>query len=130
MAPSEVMVDDLDAPFWDGCNRGEFRVQRCRQCGRSYWPATCCIEHGGGAMEWVQARGRGVVHSFTVYHHAYDPADADRVPYVVAVVKLDEGPFFHTDLVECEPDDVTVGLPVEVVFDHVRGEAVPHFRPA
>jgi uncharacterized OB-fold protein len=55
---------------------------------------------------------------------------ADRLPYVVAVVRLDEGPFLHTGLVDCGPDDCTVGLPVEVVFvDRPDGTTLPHFRP-
>jgi uncharacterized protein len=65
-----------------------------------------------------------------VFHHAYDPRFADRVPYVIAVVALDEGPFFHTDVVGCGPDEVHVGLRVEAEFEDVGdGLGVPHFRP-
>ena len=48
---------------------------------------------------WVPASGTGEVFTYTVFHHAYDPRFADRVPYTLAVVQLDEGPFFHTDVV-------------------------------
>ena len=81
-------------------------------------------------MEWVPASGRGTVHTYTVFHHAYDPALADVVPYAVAVVELDEGPFFHTDLVGCPIEDVAIGLEVEVVWELVDAQTViPHFRP-
>lgn len=122
--------DELDLPFWEACRRHELLVHRCGRCGRSYWPATCCVEHGGDAMAWAPARGIGTLHTWTVYHHAYTPAFADRVPYIVAVVRLDEGPFLHTGLVDCRPDECRVGLPVEVVFeDRDDGTTLPWFRP-
>jgi uncharacterized OB-fold protein len=72
----------------------------------------------------------GVVHTYTVFHHAFDPLFADRLPYVIAVVALEEGPFFHTDIVDCAPDAMHVGMPVEVVYEHVDDDCVvPHFRP-
>jgi uncharacterized OB-fold protein len=130
LLPIDVAPDDLDQPFWDGCVRGEFLVQQCADCERCYWPATCCPEHGGAPMRWTPASGRGVVHTFTVYHHPFDPSSVDRVPYVVAVIRLDEGPFFHSDVIDCNHADVFVGMPVEVVFEHVAPDvAIPHFRP-
>jgi uncharacterized OB-fold protein len=129
--PRDVAPDALDDPFWAGCCRKEFLVHRCEVCGRAYWPASCCIEHGAAAMAWHVASGRGRVHTYTVFHHPYDPAFKDRLPYVIAVVELDEGPFFHTDIVDCEPDDVYVDLPVEVVYETVDADTViPRFRPA
>lgn len=130
LLPIDVVPDDLDRPFWDGCLRGELLVQRCEVCGRRYWPASCCIDHGAAAMSWVPASGLGTVHTYTIFHHAYDEWLAARVPYVVAVVELDEGPFFHTDLVECDTADVRVGMRVEVTFETVDPQtAIPHFRP-
>jgi uncharacterized OB-fold protein len=130
LTPADAMVDDLDLPFWKACNDGRFLVHRCDVCGRSYWPATCCVDHGGSSMQWVPATGRGVVHTYTVFHHAYDPLFADRLPYVIAVVLLDEGPFFHTDLVDCDPASVRIGQPVEVVYERIDdGWTLPHFRP-
>ena len=55
---------------------------------------------------------------------------ADRVPYAIAVIILDEGPFFHSDLLDCEVDDVHVGMRVQVVFETLDDHtAIPHFRP-
>ena len=76
------------------------------------------------------ASGRGEVHTYTIVHHPYDPSLADRVPYALAVVKLDEGPFFHTDIVGCDAADVHVGMRVEVVWERLDAETViPHFAP-
>lgn len=129
LGPSDAMVDELDLPFWRACADEQFLVHRCDSCGRAYWPASCCIEHGGATMQWVPASGRGVVHTYTVFHHAYDPSFADRLPYVIAVVTLDEGPFFHSDIVECAPEAVHVGMAVEVVYEHLEEWTMPHFRP-
>ena len=130
LRPSDVMTDELDLPFWRACVDEQFLIHRCERCGRAYWPASCCVDHGAEAMRWVPATGRGVVHTFTVFHHAYDAAYVDRLPYVIAVITLDEGPFFHTDIVECDPADVFVGMAVEAVYERLDDEwTIPHFRP-
>ena len=129
--PFVVAPDDLDDPFWEGCARHEFLVHRCSECGRAYWPASSCLGHGSASMRWEPASGAGTVFTYTVFHHAYDPRFADRIPYALAVVQLDEGPFFHTDILECAADDVHVGMRVEVVYEDVADDlAIPHFRPA
>lgn len=123
-------ADEADAPFWEACHRDELLVHRCEVCRRSYWPATCCVEHGWEPMRWTRASGRGEVHTYTIFHKAFLPDLADRVPYVVAVVQLDEGPFLHTDILGCAPDGVRVGMHVEVCFQVATGGWVlPHFRP-
>ena len=130
LRPRDVAVDDSDEPFWAACREHRFLVHRCTICGRSYWPASSCVDHGSAAMEWEPASGKGEVHTFTVVHHAYDPATAARVPYALAVVRLDEGPFFHTDIVGIDPGDVHVGMRVSVVFDAVDDDTVlPRFTP-
>jgi uncharacterized protein len=118
--------DDLDAPFWEACTRAEFLLYRCTVCGRHYWPAGCCLEHGLTSMEWTPASGRGTLHTYTVFYRPYHPAFVP--PYAVAVVKLEEGPFFHTNIVDCPIDDLEVGMAVEVTFEG-DGRPMPFFRP-
>lgn len=130
LRPGDVAPDALDEPFWQACRERRFILHRCTACGRAYWPASCCIEHGSAAMQWQDASGRGAVHTYTIVHHAYDPALADRIPYALAVVQLDEGPFFHTDLVGCELAQVRVGMRVEVVWDRIdENTVIPRFTP-
>lgn len=127
--PPDVGADELDAPFWDGCRRHELLLHTCTTCGRAYWPASSCLDHGAAPMQWRPARGTGEVHTYTVFHHAYLPWLADRLPYVLAVVRLDEGPFLHTNVRGCDPAEVTVGMRVEVTFEDVGdGWALPQFR--
>jgi len=127
----KVGGDPADIPFWEGCRDGRFLLHRCGICDRHYWPASRCIEHGDRAMRWVEASGRGAVHTYTVLHRAYTPSMKDKVPYVVAVVKLDEGPFYHSNIVECPGGQLEVGMPVEAVMvEHDSGLMLPVFRPA
>ncbi len=127
--PSDYGPDALDQPFWEGCERGEFLLQRCPQSGRWHWPAVADPETGSG-LEWVPASGRGTLHTFTIIHKAYSEEYAERVPYNVVVVELEEGPLFHSNLVECANEDIRVGMPVEVLFEKTEGGAVlPLFRP-
>ena len=129
LVPTDVIPDDLDEPFWEACRSHQFLLHRCGTCGRHYWPASCCVEHGSEAMAWVESSGRGEVHTYTVFYQPYIPAWANDLPYNVAVVQLAEGPFFHTNIVDIAPDALRVGLPVEVVFDDVSDTAtIPRFR--
>jgi hypothetical protein len=130
LRPRDLAPDAQDAPFWEACRDERFLVHRCNACGRAYWPASSCVDHGSASMEWRAASGRGEVHTYTVVHHAYDPSLANRLPYALAVIRLDEGPFFHSDIVGCDPGELRVGLRVRAVFERVDAETVlPHFTP-
>ena len=81
--------------------------------------------------EWDEVSGRGEVHTYTVVHRPVSEAWADDAPYVIAMIRLDEGPVMMSNVVDCSPDDVHIGLPVEVVFrDLAEGVTLPYFRPA
>jgi len=122
--------DPADLPFWQACTEGRFLLHQCATCGRHYWPASRCIEHGNEAMQWVEASGRGTLYTYTVMHRAYTRETRDQVPFVVAVVRLDEGPFYHSNIVECRYDAVSVDMPLEVVMQpHESGLTIPQFRP-
>ena len=119
----------LSRPHWEGCRVGMLRVQRCRDCGQYVFiPQPLCTRCQSEALEWVTSSGRGTVYSYTVVHRPPRPAFA--VPYVVAVVELEEGWHMLTNLVDCMPAAVRVGLPVEVTF-RAMSDAItlPYFRP-
>jgi uncharacterized OB-fold protein len=80
------------APFWDATRRRELTVQRCESCARLVWyPRFVCPHCGGSSLEWEKLSGDGVVYAVSVHHRAALPALADKVPYSVALVDLDEG---------------------------------------
>lgn len=88
-----------------------------------------CTECLSMNLEWSQLSGLGTVVSFIVYHRAWHPDFANRLPYNVAVVELEEGPQIISTVIGCEPADISVGLPVTVVFEPDRGAILPKFIP-
>ena len=123
-----LVAGDSDAPFWEAWNgEQKFLLHRCATCGRHDWPATCCVDHGLAPMQWVETPGAGTVETFTIFHKAYVKEMATEVPYAVAVVRLDEGPYFHTRLMDIPPDTVKSGMRVKV--RRGEGDAFPLFIP-
>jgi uncharacterized OB-fold protein/acyl dehydratase len=115
--------------FWEAAKRGELRVQRCVSCGRlRHPPRPMCPSCRSPAWEAVRMSGRGEVYSFVVYHHP--PFPGFDVPYVVALVALEEGVRIVSNVVGARPEDVRVGMPVEATFEAVDDElTLPMFRP-
>ncbi|OBH82548.1 DNA-binding protein [Mycobacterium scrofulaceum] len=82
----------VSAPFWDATRRRELTAQRCESCARLVWyPRFACPHCGGAALVWEKLSGDGVVYAVSVHHRAALPALADKVPYSVVLVDLDEG---------------------------------------
>ncbi len=118
-------------PYWEGCKKHELRVQQCTACGHhQFYPRLYCTACMSEKVEWVQASGKGKVLSFTVVYRPVTQAFAAEVPYVVALVTLDEGPQMMTNIIGCAPEKVHIGMSVEVTFEDWTEEiSVPKFRP-
>jgi uncharacterized OB-fold protein len=81
--------------------------------------------------EWVKLSGKGEVYSFIIVHRRYHPAFAADIPYVVAIIEVEEGLRMLSNVIGCKPDAVRIGMPVEVSFEDVSPEfALPKFKPA
>lgn len=104
--------------FFAGTLRGELRLQRCGACGmHQHYPRLGCSHCGGTEITWVTASGRGTVHSFTVIRQNGMPPFSERVPFVVALVDLEEpGARMLAAMPTVEPDDARIGMAVEAVF--------------
>ena len=126
------LPDDASAPFFDSARENRLMIQRCRNCGTHSWPLReICSECLADDLEWVEASGRGTVHSFGVMHRVYHPSFAHDVPYNLTVVELEEGPRLNTNLVDIDNEAIEVGMNVEVAFTEVDdGAYLPLFRPA
>jgi uncharacterized OB-fold protein len=124
-------IDDTNRPYWDAAQEGTLRLQRCGSCSTLRYPLSPVCPHClSNEVTWQDVSGRGEVYTFGVFRHRYNDAWGDRVPYAVAIVKLEEGPFVITDLVDVDADDVHVGMPVETTFDAVTPDiTIPRFAP-
>ena len=121
---------DLSAPFWAAGLEGKLRLQRCNVCGHIRFPLDpICPRCLSREHEWVALSGRGSVQTFIRFHQAYDPSWEDRVPYVVALIQLEEGPVMISNVVGEGAANVKVDDPVEVVFELTSSDAaLPQFR--
>ncbi len=121
----------ISRPFWEAAKRHELMLQRCRQCGiYIYYPRTLCPKDLSSDLEWVRVSGRGQVHSYAIAETPTHPAFAQDVPYVIAIVELDEGPRMTTNIVGCPPSEVRVGMRVKAYFDDVSPEVtLVKFQP-
>jgi uncharacterized OB-fold protein len=122
-------LTETNQPYWDGCRAGELRLQTCDACATPRFPdSQVCPSCMSDRYHWQRASGRGTVWSWIVMHQRYFAALADELPYNVAFVHLEEGPYLMSSLVEV-PEDLRVDEPVEVVFEAVPGDrVVPKFR--
>ncbi|MFB6211209.1 MAG: Zn-ribbon domain-containing OB-fold protein [Halobacteriales archaeon] len=130
--PLPSLRKEIDAAFWRAAAEERLLFQQCGECGgKQLVPRSWCSYCGEDDIEWVESEGEGTVYSFTIIRQAASlPAFEEDIPYVVAYVELDEGVRVCTNIVGCEPDDIEIGMPVEVRFDHVNDDiALPKFEP-
>lgn len=123
-------ITSLNAPFWEGTAKGELRVQHCDACGANFrfthpWCPSCWTQDPG----FIVAVGTGVVATYTVLHVAPFAAFEDRLPYVLALIDLDEGVRMMANIVDCDPQEVHIGLRVSVTYEDRDGVALPQFKP-
>jgi uncharacterized OB-fold protein len=124
-------VTETTRPYWEGAQQGKLLLQRCRRCQSTiHYPRPWCPACWATELDWVEAAGRGRVLTFTVVHQAPFEAYAEDVPYVLAVVRLEEGPQMMANVLGVEPGAMRVDLPVRVVFEQRSGGfRVPQFEP-
>ena len=123
-------TDTDAAPFWKGAAQGKLMIQRCTQCGHhQHYARPFCIKCRSAAVEMVEASGRGTVYSFTVIHRG--PYDDIPTPYVVGLIRLEEGPTLLSNVVGCDPASLKCDMAVEVSYQPLKDEIVlPVFGPA
>ncbi|MDP9117637.1 MAG: MaoC family dehydratase N-terminal domain-containing protein [Actinomycetota bacterium] len=123
------VVSQDTAFFWDGCRAGELRIQRCTTCGTlRHPPGPMCPSCGGGELGYVLASGRGEVFSYVIHHHPKVPGRP--LPFVIALVELEEGVRMLGELIDADPAQVVVGMAVEIALTRIDDElTIPHWRP-
>jgi uncharacterized protein len=125
------VLDDLNRPFWTSGQDGRLRFQRCQDCGYYVHPAgPVCPSCLSRNLSFDPVSGRATVLTYTVNYQPWQPGQ--DVPYVVAIVGLEEqdGLRLTTNIVNCDPADVTFGMPVAVTFRQVEDVWLPLFEPS
>jgi uncharacterized OB-fold protein len=121
----------LNQPYWDGAARGELVIQRCTVCAHFiHFPEPICPACGAADFTYEPVSGQGRVETFSVIHRSFVAAFADRTPYVIAWIALpeQEGLRAFGNVTGCAPDEVAIGMAVEVFFEDRDGRPTPNFR--
>lgn len=120
-------------PYWEAAKHHELMLPYCDPCRQFiFYPRPFCPRCFSWRVEWRKLSGRGTLYSYAIQYRAQAPGFQDDVPYITAIVELEEGPRMMSNLVAVEPDphQLQVGMPLEVVFDDVTEEVtLPKFRP-
>ncbi len=135
--PADVFpVPEPDAdsrPFWDAANAGRFLLQRCGDCGAAqFYFRSMCHKCQGSRLAAEESAGNGTIATFSIVHRAPLNCFRDRGPYPVALVDLDEGVRFLTNVVGCDTSEVRIGQRVRLVFEPIPGsrQMLPKVKPA
>lgn len=131
MSRMEPPASEAAAPFWEATRDQRLVLQWCRSCDRPiHYPREACPRCLGTDLEFRPASGAGTVYACSVMHRPAHPGMADDVPYVVALIDLDEGVRLMSNVVGIEPDAVRVGQAVQVTWEALDdGRHLPLFSP-
>ncbi|MGH3217178.1 MAG: Zn-ribbon domain-containing OB-fold protein [Streptosporangiaceae bacterium] len=129
--PLPAITEDNE-PFWLSAQEHALKLQQCGNCSRfRYFVSPICPNCGSFDFAWERISGLGTVYTFTVVERAPSVSWASEVPYVYAIVQVDEGPLLPTNIVGCDPAEVRIGMPVTITYDDVTEQiTIPKFRPA
>ncbi|RLA39649.1 MAG: nucleic acid-binding protein [Gammaproteobacteria bacterium] len=129
-AKPQPRITPWAAPLWEACAQGKLSLPYCSQCEASfYYPRQWCPQCFNQDLSWLELSGRGKVYSFSVVHQSPLPSYQDDVPYVLAIIELEEGPRMMTNILNCDVDKVRVDMPVEVTFEERGDMTIPQFQP-
>lgn len=125
------VIDVWNRPFWDACREHRLVMQRDRATGEFWFPPGPVTPRTlSKDWEWTELSGLGTVTSWVVFHQQYYAGFADELPYNVAMVKLDEGPYIFTNLVGIANEDMRIGQRVRVTFRDANEQvSIPVFEP-
>lgn len=129
--PFPDTIDDYTKAFWKSCKKHTLIFQRCNDCGHIRWPLSfVCPKCSSRKAEWVKSEGKGRVYTYVVFHVPFHPDFNDKIPYIVAIIELKEGPHFLTNIIGCDHTQIQCDMEVEIVWEDVSSDInLPKFRP-
>jgi uncharacterized OB-fold protein len=117
-------VNKVDERFWQAAANEKFLLQKCKSCGKlQFFPRVACVECFG-ELDWIESKGTGKIHSFTLVRVPRNPAFKDEVPIYYINVILDEGVIIESKLVGDNKEKVKMGDRVRAVFQPTHDPAI------
>ena len=125
--PTAPEMDAAAVEWWEATRERRLVVQRCESCGRwQHYPRALCLGCAGADLSFAEASGRATIHSYTTVHRA--PSPAFTPPYVVALVRLEEGPLMLTRIVGSDETKLACDAPVALRWEPLGdGRHLPVF---
>lgn len=125
-------IEGETRPYWDAARERRLLIKRCDDCGRAHhYPRPFCPSCWSSNVQWEDASGRATLYTWSVVHRNDLPPFTDKVPYVTAIVELEEGPRMSANVEDCPFDQLRAGMALAVEFRVVTDDlTVPIFRPA
>ncbi len=126
------VVNTWAKPFWDAAKEERLIIQQCQDCGENiFYPRIACINCASDNLDWIECSGKGKVYTYTVVEANAPSAFVADLPYVVAVVILEEGVRMLSNIINCDPYSVECDMPVQVTFEILNDEyTLPKFIPS
>jgi uncharacterized protein len=125
-------IEDETRPFWDAAKAGQLMLGQCGGCGKvHYYPRPMCPHCWSEDVTLTPASGAGTLYTWSTVFMNDLPPFKEMLPYVAAQVDLAEGVRITTNMIDCDPKDLVIGMPVTLAFRDLNEDiAVPAFRPA
>jgi hypothetical protein len=118
--------------FWEAAKQHKLTIQACNDCGlKIFYPRKYCPNCWSSNLGWSEASGKGKVFSYSITLAGVEERFSEDLPYVLALVDLEEDIRMMTNIVDCKPEEVFIGMNVEVTFRDITDEfSLPMFRPS
>ena len=126
------VIQPWSKKFWEAAHQHKLIMQKCNDCGKLvFYPRKFCPECWSANLGWTDVSGKAKVRTFTIAMAGVEQAFMPDLPYVLAVIDLEEGIRMMTNIVDCKSEDVKIGMDVEIAFRDCTDEiSLPVFRPA
>jgi uncharacterized OB-fold protein len=126
------IIDTDTRPFWESCKKHDMAIQKCADCGSVRFPPhPLCPKCLSANATWVKVSGKGRVYTYVTYVQAPRALSGTQMPFTVSMIELPEGFRMWTNVVDRKPDQIYIGMPVELVYEDINEEVtLPKFKCA
>lgn len=125
------VIQEFTKPFWEAAKDSKLLVQNCNSCKLPiFFPRDRCPECWSQDLNWTEASGKGEVFAFSITYEGVEKAFVEDLPIVLAWIDLPEGIRMQSNIIDCDPETVKIGMAVEVTFRKATDDIfLPYFKP-
>ena len=114
--------DEFSSHYWEAAKQERLLIQHCKICDQAqFYPRPFCMHCFAPDPQWIEAKGTGRLHTYSIVRRTSDPRFIKKLPYVQAVVELDEGVRMTANIIDSDVESLTCDMPVKLVFEDIGG---------